>query len=123
MSDAINKYRQALENMVFQFGHRGVKKGKPMIGSGCLSALEEAFEALGWDDPHFLPEEGYTCEVVGCMEADTCGTSWGNNKLYLRLCSKHSRQKYTGFPMPSIKQYALDREAKRDPITGNLPMF
>lgn len=116
-----NPYKEALEDMVFQFGHRGVKNKKPMIWTGGLSALEEAFEVLGWDNPHYLPEQGYTCEVVGCMEADTCGTHWGDNKLYLRLCSKHYRQSYSGVPMPPIKQYALDREVKRNPITGILP--
>jgi len=105
------KLREALEDMVMQFGHRGVKDGKPMIWTGCLSTLEYAFEVLGWNDPHFLPEEGYTCEVKGCMEPDTCGTPWGN--LYLRLCSGHYTWTYTGKERPPIKQYAIDREDKR----------
>jgi len=116
------KAREALESMVWQFGHRGVKNGKPVIHTGGLSALEEAFETLGWKDPHYLPEEGYTCAVVGCMEADTAGTHWSGSKLYLRLCSKHYHQSLSGIPIPSIKQWALDREAKRDPITGCLPL-
>jgi hypothetical protein len=108
-------YKEALEDMVWQFGYRGVKDNKPVIHTGGLSALEGAFEALGWEDPHYLPEEGYTCEVVGCMEPDTCGTHWG--KLYLRLCYEHYLQSEMGKPMPAIKQWALDREAKRDPHT------
>lgn len=116
-----NIYKEALESMVFQFGYRGVKNNKPMIWTGGLSALEEAFDALGWDNPHYLPEQGYTCEVVGCVNEDTCGTHWGNNKLYLRLCSEHYRQSYSDVPIPPIKQYVLDREAKRDPITKRLP--
>ena len=118
--DETTKYKEALEDMVFQFGYRGVRNGKPMIWTGGLSALESAFEALGWDEPHYLPEEGYTCEIVGCMEADTSGTHWGNSKLYLRLCPKHYRESYSGKPLPPIKQYALDREAKRNPVTGIL---
>lgn len=112
---------QVLEHMVFQFGYRAVKNGKPVIHTGGLSALEGAFEVLGWDDPHYLPEEGFTCEVVGCMNEDTVGMHWGNSKLYLRLCSEHHMQASRNEPMPPIKQWALDREARRDPITGILP--
>jgi hypothetical protein len=113
-------YKEALEDMVWQFGYRGVKNNKPVIHTGGLSALESAFEVLGWDDPHYLPEEGYTCEVVGCVEPDTCGTHWGDNPLYLRLCSEHYRQSCSGVLMPLIKQWALGREVKRDPKTGFL---
>ena len=52
----MNKYKDALEEMVWQFGHRGVKNNQPIIWTGGLSALESAFEALGWEDPHYLPE-------------------------------------------------------------------
>ena len=118
----MSKYKDALESMVFQFGYRDVwGDDQPTISTGGMSALEEAFDALGWDDPHYLPEEGYTCEVVGCMEADICGVYWGVSKLYLRLCLTHHHQSYVGLPMPPIKQWALDREAKRDPKTGILP--
>ncbi len=117
----MNRYKEALEDMVWQFGYRGVRDNKPIIYTGGLSALEGAFGALGWDDPRYLPEEGFTCEVVGCMEDDTAGTHWGDSKLYLRLCSEHYRQSYRGISMPDVKQWALDREAKRDPVTGRLP--
>ena len=110
--------KEALEEMVWQFGYRSVHNGKPAIHTGGLSALESAFDTLGWDDPHYLPEEGCTCEVVGCMEADTCGVHWG--ELYLRLCSEHGRQ--TNQERPPIKQWALDREATRDPVTRCLPI-
>ena len=119
----MNQCKEALKSMVQQFGRRSVKSKKPVIHTGGLSALEEAFLALGWDDPHYLPEEGYTCEVVGCMEADTAGTHWGESKLYLRLCHEHLRQSYSGEPMPPLKQWALDREAKRDPVTRFLPLL
>ena len=49
---------EVIEYMVFQFGYRGVKNGKPVIHTGGLSALELAFEVLDWEDPHYLPEEG-----------------------------------------------------------------
>lgn len=106
------KLRDALEDMVMQFGHRGVKGGKPIIWTGGLSALEYAFVVLGWEDPKYLPEEGYTCEVFGCMEEDTSGLRWGD--LYLRLCSKHGHDCFLEKERPPIKQYAVDREATRD---------
>ena len=112
--------KEALEDMVWQFGYRGIKNRKPVIHTGGLSALERAFEALGWEDPHFIPEEGNTCEVKRCLEHDTCGTHWGD--LYLRLCGKHIRDAHWNRTRPKIKQYALDREAKRDPITRILPV-
>ena len=116
----MNRIREALEEMVWQFGYRGVKNNKPMIWTGGLSALEEAFEVLGWDDPHYLPDaEGYCCEVEGCVEPDTCGLHWGD--LYLRVCSKHHIDCFQGKPRPPIKQWAIDREAQRDPITRVLP--
>src|SRR3990172_12682336 len=115
-----NELREALEDMVFQYGYRGVKNGKPTL-FGASSAINSAFKVLGWDNPRYLPEEGYTCEGKGCMEADTCGTPWGKGGPYLRICSEHYQMALEGEPMPEIKQYALDREATRDPITRILP--
>ena len=48
---------EVLEDMVWQFGYRGVKNKRPVIHTGGLSALEAAFEVLGWEDPHYLPGE------------------------------------------------------------------
>ena len=111
--------KEALENMVLQHGFRSVVDGKPIIRTGGMSELEDAFEALGWNDPHELPEEGNTCEVAGCMREDACGVSWGN--AYLRLCNKHYQASWGKGARPPIKQYALDREARRDPVTRQLP--
>ena len=107
----MNKLKEVLEELVFQFAPRGVKTGKPIIWTGGLSALEGAFEALGWDDPHYLPEEGYTCEIKGCMEVDTCGVPWGD--LFLCLCSDHYMDSFHGKERPPVKAYALRREATR----------
>lgn len=46
----------ALRDMCYQFAYDGNKDGKSMISAGGLSPLENAFEALGWDDPHFVIE-------------------------------------------------------------------
>lgn len=109
---------EALEDMVYQFGYRGVKDNRPMITTGGLSALESAFEALGWDDPHYVPEDGNTCDVAGCMTDITSGEFWED--MYLRLCFAHSRMKREGKKRPKIKDYAIKREANRDKVTGFL---
>jgi hypothetical protein len=110
--------RDALEDMVYQFGYRGIIKGKPTIHSGGLSALEIAFEALGWNDPYILPEENNTCEVEGCMCEISSGQNWGD--MYLRLCREHSRDCFKNETRPPIKEYAKKREAMRDKKTGRL---
>ena len=107
----MSELHQALEGMVFQFGYRGVKNGQPTIWTGGLSALEEAFWALGWDNPHYLPEEGFTCAIVGCLGEDTTGTRWAG--LYLRLCPQHYDHAKSLFERPPVKAWALEREAKR----------
>ena len=107
----LQEVRSALESMVQQFGHRGVTNGKPIIWTGGLSALEEAFDALGWDDPRYLPEEGNTCEIEGCVEPFTSGWVWEG--LYLQLCSGHSRDSFDGKRCPPVKAYAIEREARR----------
>lgn len=56
---------QALESMVWQFAYRGVKDSKLALFTGGLSALEEAFSALGWDNPHVVEDTDsvpYTAE-------------------------------------------------------------
>jgi hypothetical protein len=111
--------KEALESMVWQFGYRGVKDGKPCIGTGGMSALEDAFFALGWDDPTIIPEDGNTCEISGCMEPCSSGQVWGD--LYLSLCYNHSAMIRKGEERPPVKQYAIDREATRDKETGFLP--
>jgi hypothetical protein len=42
---------------VWQFAHRGTKDGKRVL-TARLSALEEAFDALDWDDPHVVGDVG-----------------------------------------------------------------
>ena len=53
-SQQTTKYKEALEDMAWQFGYRGTKDGKEVIHTGGLSALETAFFVLGWDDPHII---------------------------------------------------------------------
>lgn len=110
--------KEALEDMVFQFGYQGVVKGKPVISTGGLSALESAFSALGWDNPHILPEKGNTCEISGCMDEIASGQNWGD--MYLSLCSYHSRMLRDKKERPAVKKYAIKRELTRDKVTGFL---
>ena len=74
-----------------------------------------------WDgENHCEHEWGSELIKQGHRVGETNPGKEGYSKLYLRLCLKHSNQSYLGMPMPEIKQWALDREARRDPITGIL---
>ena len=55
------------------------------ISTGGLSTLERAFDILGWNDPHPVPE--CECEVPGCHEHANCGTPTKDG--YKRVCGKH----------------------------------
>ena len=107
----MNKYREALEEMVWQFAHRGTKGGKSALFTGGLSALESGFEALGWDDPHYVEDyNGVICDVEGCAEfVSNQGLNW-HDKGYWRLCHEHG---FIKEPMPDMKQRAIKREASR----------
>ena len=112
--------KEALEDMVYQFGYRTIHNNKPCISTGGLSALEEAFSALGWSDPYILPEEGNTCEIKGCMYHSTAGMPWED--MYLRLCHKHTSMVFNKKKRPPVKDYAVLRESKRDKQTGILSL-
>lgn len=83
--------REALESMVWQFAYRTVARGRLALTTGCLSALEEAFEVLGWDDPHFSHEcDEQCCQHPGCLTWATCGAPTPDG--YKRLCCEHYLQ-------------------------------
>lgn len=75
----------ALEDMVWQFGHRSHNAERKWICTGGLSTLEHAFEVLGWPDPKYV-EDG-DCAYDGCHAWPTCGIP--TDKGYQRLCGKH----------------------------------
>ena len=54
------RLRDALEGMCYQFGHDYERDGRRYLGTMGLSNLEDAFELLGWDDPHPLPADEAT---------------------------------------------------------------
>ena len=57
----------------------------PRISTGGLSVLEDAFEILGYDDPHPVPDR--QCQFEGCTKTATSGTPTKDG--YMRVCLKH----------------------------------
>jgi hypothetical protein len=93
-----------LESMVWQFGYRrGGPKG-PFLCTGGLSALESAFDALGWSDPRPSPEG--RCDAKGCRHWASCGTPTSDG--YKRLCGEH----YQALADPAGKRPASDGRAE-----------
>ena len=87
-----NEYKDALEDMVWQFGYKADGKGRrpASLFTGGLSALEHAFDVLGWLDPKPCPEG--ECVVKGCHNWATCGTPKGaKNGQYMSCCGTHYR--------------------------------
>ena len=73
------------EDVAYQFGYYCQNKGRLCITHGGLSTLELAFDILGWENPHPVPE--CECEIDGCHENATCGTP--TKYGYKRVCYKH----------------------------------
>ena len=84
------RLKDALEDMVYQFGYRSVIGGKRCFTTGGLSALENAFEALGWDEGHVVEDGG--CEIEGCNEWATCVAAYPRS-----LARKDLEPKMIGF--------------------------
>ncbi len=82
------RQREALENMVWQFAYCGSCDNRLVLHTGGLSALEEAFDALGWPDPKSCPER--ECEAPDCHKEATTGTPTSDG--YKRLCGDHFRE-------------------------------
>lgn len=78
--------REALEDMCHQFAYDGKNADGPTLYTGGLSALEGAFDALGWDDPYPIPDS--KCDDPGCTARVTCGTPTDSG--YRRTCSEHA---------------------------------
>jgi hypothetical protein len=77
--------KEFAEDVVYQFGYYCQKGGRLHITHGGLSTLEWAFDILGWENPHPVPE--CECEIEGCHEHATCGTPTADG--YKRMCGKH----------------------------------
>lgn len=77
------KARESLLDMVHQFAY--ASRG-PQISTMGLSALEEAFDVLGLENPHPTPER--KCDEPGCLEHATCGWPQKDGP-YRRTCGEH----------------------------------
>jgi len=67
----------------------------------------------------YEPYFGY-CDVEGCdNEGCSGGRAWSETG-YWTVCSKHSSSYRNGDLQPAMKQSAIDREKRRDKITGYL---
>lgn len=108
----VDELRAALEAMAFQFGQRANTTEGPKLGTGGLSALEQAFDVLGWEDPRDVDGE-LACDIEGCLRWSESGLWWGD--LYLRLCGTHTSECFKKAERPAVKKVALDREARRGP--------
>ena len=118
----MNEYKEALEHMVWQFAYRSIDKdNKSILWTGGLFALEGAFNALGWIDPHIVEDfDGGICDVKGCSEwVEAQGGMWADTG-YWCLCRIHADVARKGEPQPQMKQRAIDREASRG-TNGCLP--
>ena len=80
--------KEFAEDVAYQFGYYFPIKDMLYISTGGLSTLESAFDILGWNDPHSVPE--CECEVPGCHEYANCGTQTKDG--YKRVCGKHSAE-------------------------------
>jgi hypothetical protein len=77
--------REFAEDVVYQFGYYCQNGGRLHITHGGLSTLEWAFDILGWENPHPVPE--FECEIDGCHEHATCGIQTDDG--YKRVCGRH----------------------------------
>lgn len=110
----MNKYRDALEDMVWQFAHRGTKNGKSILWTGGLSTLGYAFDVLGWSDPKYFEDmDDCICDVKDCAEWVVAQGGMWRETGYWCLCSNHSRAHREGKVQPEMKQRAVEREARR----------
>lgn len=118
----MSKYKEALQDMVWQFAYRGTKNNKSIMLTGGLSALEGAFEALGWDDPKYFDDmDGVICDVEDCPGwVQAQGGMWADTG-YWCLCGLHSKAYRDGEPQPQMKARAIAREASRG-SDGSLPL-
>ena len=81
------EFKAALEDMVDQFAYP--LNDPPRITTGSLSALEHAFDVLGYSDPKEMPERKCQYDSYPCHRTATCGIPTPNG--YKRVCGEHFR--------------------------------
>ena len=71
----------------------------------------------GFTKEDYEPYIGW-CDVDGCgNEASSGGGCWRESG-YWKVCRKHDADFRNGLPQPKMKKSAIERESKRDPVTG-----
>lgn len=83
--EEIERLKESVLDMVIQFGYYSKVHGRLHITTGGLSALENAFSGLGWEDPHPYPQG--ECEYPKCHAHATCGTPTKDG--YKHVCGEH----------------------------------
>ena len=87
----VDEMREFAQDVAYQFGYYCQNGGRLHITHGGLSTLEQAFDILGWNNPHPVPE--CECEIEGCHKHATCGAP--TNEGYKRMCGRHCRERRT----------------------------
>lgn len=87
----VDDMREFAKDVAYQFGYYCQNGGRLHITHGGLSTLEWAFDILGWENPHPVPE--CECEIDGCHEHATCGAPTADG--YKWMCSKHYLERRT----------------------------
>lgn len=88
----VDDMREFAKDVAYQFGYYCQNGGRLHITHGGLSTLEQAFDILGWKNPHPVPE--CECEIDGCHEHATCGAPTADG--YKRMCGRHCRERREG---------------------------
>ena len=88
----VDEMREFAADVAYQFGYYCQNEGRLHITHGGLSTLEWAFDILGWENPHPVPE--CECEIDGCHEHATCGAPTADG--YKRMCGRHCRERRAG---------------------------
>ena len=87
----VDDMREFAKDVAYQFGYYCQNGGRLHITHGGLSTLEWAFDILGWENPHPVPE--FECEIDGCHEHATCGAPTADG--YKRMCGRHCLERRT----------------------------
>lgn len=85
----VNDLKEFASDVAYQFGYYCNTGGRLCLSHGGLSTLEWAFDILGWDNLHPVPE--CECEIDGCHEHATCGALTADG--YKRMCGNHCRER------------------------------
>ena len=81
----VDDMREFAQDVAYQFGCYCESDETLCLYHMGLSTLEWAFDILGWEDLHPVPE--CECEIDGCHRHATCGTPTKDG--YKRVCGKH----------------------------------